>query len=300
MEKYRRRFRRLSSHPLKALSPLLAMALLALGVSYRDASRTVREVPLPPESTTIASVILEDSNYRDFEGFADDDPELISYIQQRKLHPPASRDSYNLINPLKTDYSRYKQSTKIDKILKNITNGFFVDVTAGDGEYQSRSLFFEQQRNWTGLLIEPDPASFVELQAKNRTAFSLNACLSLVPKCTNLTFAIQNKTYPRSAKKYMRIQCFPFYSLLLALNRTEIDLLSLSVGGDELKVLQTIPWTKIRIRLLEVQIDRTTEGEEAVEEFMAKVGYTYLGRCWIDRIFVRTELLDTVQRILRY
>lgn len=69
------------------------------------------------------------------------------------------------------------------------TSGFFVEVNAGDGEYKSQSLFFEVQRNWTGLLVEPDPAPFSEMKTKNRKAFSINACVSLLPKCTNKTLA---------------------------------------------------------------------------------------------------------------
>ncbi|XP_063585250.1 protein Star-like [Penaeus indicus] len=303
MEKLRRRLRgrRFSSLSGKTLTALLLLAgLLALGVVHTDSGREIREAPESPQTTNVAPVIIENPNDRDFEGVVDDDPELISYIRQLKLHPPSTHEKYHLQDPQKIDYSRYMQSAKIDKILKNMTSGFFVEVNAGDGEYKSQSLFFELQRNWTGLLVEPDGPHFAEMKTKNRRAFTINACVSLSPKCTNKNFAIQNKTHHRSARKFMRTQCFPLYSLLLALNRTTIDLLSLSVGGDELKVLRTIPWDKMQIRLLEVQVDDIPEGEEAVEELMAKVGYTYLGRCWVDRVFVRTELLDTVQRILTY
>lgn len=36
-----------------------------------------------------------------------------------------------------------------------------------------------------------------------------------------------------------RIKCFPLYTILLALNRTQIDLLSLGCQGQELEILQT-------------------------------------------------------------
>ena len=46
------------------------------------------------------------------------------------------------------------------------------------------------------------------------------------------------------------VQCFPLYSILLAVNRTRIDFLSLDIEGHELKVLQTIPWNKVDIRVI--------------------------------------------------
>lgn len=39
-----------------------------------------------------------------------------------------------------------------------------------------------------------------------------------------------------------RIKCFPLYTILLALNRTQIDLLSLGCQGQELEILQTSKW----------------------------------------------------------
>jgi hypothetical protein len=42
-------------------------------------------------------------------------------------------------------------------------------------------------------------------------------------------------------------QCFPLYSVLLAVNRTKIDLIRLSAEGNEFKVLQTVPWDKVNV-----------------------------------------------------
>ena len=45
------------------------------------------------------------------------------------------------------------------------------------------------------------------------------------------------------------VQCFPLYSILLALNRTTVDFFSLDVEGFELDVLRTIPWDKVDIKV---------------------------------------------------
>ena len=44
-------------------------------------------------------------------------------------------------------------------------------------------------------------------------------------------------------------QCFPLHTILLAADRTAIDLFSLDVEGHELKVLKTIPWHKVDIKV---------------------------------------------------
>lgn len=44
-------------------------------------------------------------------------------------------------------------------------------------------------------------------------------------------------------------QCFPLYSVLLAVGRTNVDFLRLDVDGYEFEVLRTIPWHKVNIRV---------------------------------------------------
>ena len=69
------------------------------------------------------------------------------------------------------------------------------------------------------------------------------------------------------------MQCFPFYSVLKALNRTRVDYFSLDVEGDELSVLKTIPWGLVDIRMLTVEYihDKGKHGE--LQKYMEKVGY---------------------------
>jgi hypothetical protein len=60
------------------------------------------------------------------------------------------------------------QSALIDRRLNGRRNGFFIEVGAHDGEINSNTLFFELERSWTGLLIEPDPTAYRALLEKNR------------------------------------------------------------------------------------------------------------------------------------
>lgn len=61
----------------------------------------------------------------------------------------------------------------------------------------------------------------------------------------------QVSDYPagHSQTGFVDVQCFPLYTFLLALNRTTIDYFSLDVEGAELDVLQTIPWSKVDIKV---------------------------------------------------
>jgi hypothetical protein len=47
-----------------------------------------------------------------------------------------------------------------------------------------------------------------------------------------------------------KVQCFPLYSILLAVGRTHIDYFGLDVEGSEYKILKTIPWHKINVKVI--------------------------------------------------
>ena len=62
--------------------------------------------------------------------------------------------------------------------------GYFVEIGAGDGESESPTLMLERDRQWNGLLIEPDPQKYKHIQEKGRKAQLLNACVK-VRTCTS-------------------------------------------------------------------------------------------------------------------
>lgn len=53
----------------------------------------------------------------------------------------------------------------------------------------------------------------------------------------------------KNAENIYTVQCFPFYSILLAIGRTDVDYFGLDVEGAEYKVLETIPWDKVNIKV---------------------------------------------------
>ena len=64
--------------------------------------------------------------------------------------------------------AQYDQPLHIDEILDGVTNKFFIEAGAYDGILYSNSLLFEVKRNWTGLLVEPNPVLFQRMQHKRR------------------------------------------------------------------------------------------------------------------------------------
>ena len=98
---------------------------------------------------------------------------------------------------------------------------------------------------------------------------------------------------------YVPVQCFPIYSILLALGRTEVDYFSLDVEGAELDVLKTIPFDKVNIKVLSVEYFHDAEGESGVRNFMESKGYVshskvnHPNHLANDIIFVKSDLINS-------
>ncbi|KZS05653.1 Uncharacterized protein APZ42_031100, partial [Daphnia magna] len=242
-----------------------------------------------------------------------DHPCVIETIRQYFLNKPPPSNV-----PLKLDSNDAgnRSPGQIDvimRLLKNQTKGFFVECGALDGEYMSNTIDLERKFGWSGILIEANPVTFKKLSARHRKAWTLPMCLSLEPFPTKVTFqmkvgdpghshiegeaeTLQEPGIPGVDPSLIEVQCFPFYSILLAVGVTQVDFLSLDVEGHELKILKTIPWRKLNIKTMTVEWDHIPEGQEALSSFMEANGFVKIGAfdfLWSkDVIFVQNQSIS--------
>lgn len=186
---------------------------------------------------------------------------------------PPSPSPYNL--PEKASGKRYfsqrKQDQYVDRYFSEMNNGIFLEVGPYDGVELSNTLYLERERNWTGLLIEPNANFYKELTKVNRKAFTLNACLSLDNK-TGIAKFIQagliggvesgyTNTMKERAKKEnpeatpADVLCVPVDIILTSLQMYHIHFFSLDVEGAELDILKTIPFDKVQIDLFLIEYE---------------------------------------------
>ena len=222
--------------------------------------------------------------------------QLVDQICKEWLLPPFTGQT-RLKNPDRTHFSQRGQSEFIDRLLKQRKNGFYVECGAGDGEYLSNSLFFERSRNWTGLLVEANPANFRSILEKRRHAYMVNACLSPSRKPVVMPFRLaaeigglvgyMERSHEERIRRDFRnsstiaVQCLPLYSVLRAIGVSHVDYFSLDIEGAELEVLYTIPLDLISIDVLSIEFVVSANRRATIEKLAAiyrylviKHGYT--------------------------
>ncbi|KAK3871745.1 hypothetical protein Pcinc_023122 [Petrolisthes cinctipes] len=168
----------------------------------------------------------------------------------------------------------------LKEVFADVKSGFFVEAGAVDGEFLSNTLFLERKLGWTGLLVEADGDMYSHLLRRHRKAWSCHCCLSphsyphreILIKYSGLgkshpgmsmfarghgVLASHEKVSPvkltggkidgGAVQLFESVQCFPLASLLLALNTTYINFVSLDVEGPEESILHSFPWSRITV-----------------------------------------------------
>jgi len=272
-------------------------------------------------------------------GLKQDDPYLVDVLKDYYLMSPSSGpyqiDKKFLRSPLID--GQFKQARIVDLFYnESKTDGFFFEAGAYDGVSVSNTLLFETLRNWKGLLVEANPDNYDQLLTHGRKAYSFGNCLSMKETPEVIMFDAttifggilregvvkpgdnipsndrenQKKSF-EGLRRTIKMQCFPIYSMLLAVGNPVVDYMSLDIEGTEYDVLKSIPWNKVDIRIISIEVtigklDETAQGEHLnywpqIQEFMKSINYTLVRADWhtperisLEAYFVKNELAEKI------
>lgn len=208
-----------------------------------------------------------------------------------------SAEPYNLNTGTKqASYSQDGQDRALESILGGIKNGFFVESGAHDGEENSNTLWYELNKGWTGLLIEPNRRSFSRLRGRHRRAYAYNGCISPTRRPETLHFnendqfghitdggSYGGSSDPRGEAAV--VQALPLVSLLQSINQKTVDFWSLDVEGSEGLILSSTDFNAVEVGVILVEFnpwangrDKAAENIATIQQVMEKNGFLHLNR----------------------
>lgn len=168
----------------------------------------------------------------------------------------------------------------------------YIEVGAHNGVFQSRSLQFADNKNYTGILIEASPQEYkncLKNRSNDRTHI-YNKCL--VPFGFERDYVLFNASNHHSAmnsviahknlqyKNQIKVDAIPLQSILNELNIQHIDYFFLDVEGYENQVLNGINFSQttfsnIEIELHHKMLELSIEQEIDMHvKFLSKFGYS--------------------------
>ena len=206
-------------------------------------------------------------------------------------------------NILKRNYfKKYYALNNLDKKLEkylNFNNGYFIELGANDGVTQSNTLFFEKEKNWKGILVEPIPHKFLECikNRSNENNIYCNACVgfdfkerfveiiysNLMSSSLDLKSDIENlEEHAKKGKKFLnnKDDIFKFAAIASTLNDlmikskapNNVNLLSLDVEGAEIEVLNGINFNQYIFEYLLIE----SRNFDLINSFLKNKNYKFL------------------------
>ena len=201
-------------------------------------------------------------------------------------------------------YSEFGQDQWLEEhIFKNKRKGVFVEIGALDGIFHSNTFFFEKERDWDGICIEPNPTMFAEL-VKNRTCMKLGCAITSVYgtvdflqidgvlrgwSCVLQTIECEHaqRIVERDLKRTtISVPSFPL-DKIISTDR-KIDYLSIDVEGSEKDILLTFPIEKYDIDILEVEINF----DDDLDKLITDKNFVFLQRLGVSNIYRNRRYLD--------
>ncbi|XP_059482931.1 protein Star-like [Neocloeon triangulifer] len=234
---------------------------------------------------------------KNYDGLDEYDKKLMNHAKNILIKPNGHYVPYVLGNPNGIDYSQEGTAIFIHSLMKNKTNGYFVECGAYDGETYSNTLGLEKNFNWTGLLIEGAPKNIDVMLKKKRRAWIAPTCLSTKRKSMTVTFNDNinggkivdavNGSIPQSKEGVnVDVFCVPFNTYMKVLDIKHIDYFSLDVEGHEYEILQTIDFKKVKIDVMVVEHFLAGNKSDGILRIMKENGFSLVKKMKLDFIFV--------------
>ena len=213
---------------------------------------------------------------------------------------PASVAGRGSCSAVRKYWGLHDLDRQIEKYL-DFDAGYYVELGANDGRLSSNTFYYEQFRNWRGVLIEPAPNLYLECR-KNRSAQNRIVCAACVSfdykdefvkiiysNSMSVTTNVETDVGDGMAHAELGRQflnpwetVFAFgavartlSSILLEASAPHVvDFLSLDVEGSELDVLKGVDHNAFKFRYMLVEC----RDIERLRSYLEPLGYRLLER----------------------
>lgn len=201
-------------------------------------------------------------------------------------------------------YSQYRQDQFIDWVIfYRKRKGVFVDIGAHDGISFSNTYFFEKNRAWEGYCFEPNPTVFKKLQ-ENRTSQNINWCVGSengkvefwkIEGPAEMLSGIKTHYDYRHIERIRKeieisggiiqeievrvISLMEFPEIL----KSGIDYLSIDTEGNELSILESIDFSKLKIKAISIE---NNYADDTIEDYLQGKGFEKVIKLKCDSIFI--------------
>lgn len=192
------------------------------------------------------------------------------------------------------------------RVFKGYRRGVFVDVGAWDGVAFSNTLFFERERQWTGIHIEPLAKQYEALVRNRPNTTNLNVAVSDFEgqtefMCSDMLSGIVSNYDPRHVKRIeneaiaekkqtttVTVPVRRLDSIFREHSVRRVHYLSIDVEGSELNVIRSIDFDFTYIDVIGFE-NNYDDNSRPIVDFLRQKGYVPLPLHSCDIFMIRAN-----------
>ena len=183
-------------------------------------------------------------------------------------------ETINLNNISDSAYhGQHLEDKWIDENLILPEKGMFLDVGACYSVWLSNTYFFEKERGWNGLIIEPDPIYFADNKV-NRTCYMENVAIH--PNEGIMNFKPMSNLIKEADKDSITVKCSRLDTLLDKYNIKEIDLISIDIEGYEKEAWSTFNYKKYNPKVMIIEHTEFGKFDRSFADFVIQDSDYYI------------------------
>lgn len=201
-------------------------------------------------------------------------------------------------------FSQAGQDKRVkDAFFRNRKDGFFLEIGAFDGVTGSNCLHFEKFMGWDGVAAEPSRTQYKFLE-KNRRCQTVNKAvgfsgdtvefvevvegLAMLSGVNSEDFAM-TKTFLDNddASRTITYDVETVSAMDMVGDRSLVDFMSLDIEGAEMKVLESIDFDRVQMRV--IAVENSDIGSPIFRTFFDGIGYRYFDTIGHDEIYYHPD-----------
>jgi FkbM family methyltransferase len=209
-------------------------------------------------------------------------------------------------------YAQNREDVVLFRALRDVVNGFYIDVGAQDPEIDSVTKAF-YDRGWRGLNIEPVPVWYARLVATRPRDINLNLAVSTTEgeitlhevEGTGLStvhdeLATGHRTQGRFPMRTWRVAAMPLRRLCQEHQIREVHFLKIDVEGAEHEVIKSMDFGSVRPWIVVVEaVDPISQepNHGDWEPTLLAAGYEFVLFDGLNRFYVAAEHAGLKRRL---
>ena len=209
-------------------------------------------------------------------------------------------------NKPSSHFGEFGEDIFINRVLKNINKGKYVDVGCYH-PYKGSLTYKLYDRGWNGINIDISKTSIDLFNISRKKDINLNLAISNFDGETyyyeNSPINQQNSLIQTNdLQKKIKIQCFTLDTVLKNKDLEEFDFLNIDVEGNELEVLKGLNLKKFKPKLITIENNDLTINEYLESEvckILIKSDYTLVNKIGVTNFFMPNQLAHKILDLIK-